>query len=149
MFLPSSAVRDAMSRIVDNPTEWSETDPPSLKRDRFSLECARICQRIAVIPPGGSFIVPATGYIRIERISIVEDYPNLSGRRVTVMSHVTSPTQDGRTVEIDVALSSFVIGRDYDQSADIVFAPVDKGTIDVKGPEVSIQVTYLELCQAE
>jgi hypothetical protein len=106
-------------------------------------------QSVAVIPPGGSFAVPTSDYVRLERFSILEDYPDLSGRRVIVMSHVAAPTQDGQTVQIDVALSSFIIGRDYDQSADLVFAPVDKCTIDTIGPGVTIQVLYSVFGQTE
>jgi hypothetical protein len=102
-------------------------------------------QRIAVIPPGGRFEVPRTSYVRLERLSILEDYPDLAGHRATVMSHVASPTKDGRTVQTDIALSSFIIGRDYDQSADVIFSPVEECTIDTVGPGVPIQVLYSEM----
>jgi hypothetical protein len=33
-------------------------------------------KRVEVISPGGSFDVPATGHVRIEHFSIVDDHPD-------------------------------------------------------------------------
>jgi hypothetical protein len=97
---------------------------------------------IAVIPPGGTFSIPPNSHIHLQRISIIDDCPDLSGRRLTLIAHVTSPTEDGRTVQMDVALASFILGQDYDQSTDIMFAPVDQCVITTIGPEVAVQLLY-------
>jgi hypothetical protein len=99
-------------------------------------------QCIAVVPPGASFELPAGGFVHLERLSVLDDLPDLAGQRVTVMAHVSSPTSDARTVQMDTAISSFVIGRDYDQSADLIFSPVDRCTLDTVGPGVRLQLLY-------
>jgi hypothetical protein len=53
-------------------------------------------QRVAVISPGGSFDVPATGHVRIERFSILDDHPSSDGQRVTVIADTHVPTLDTR-----------------------------------------------------
>lgn len=58
------------------------------------------------------------------------------------MAHVTSPTADQRTAQIDVAIASFIIGRDYDQSSDILISPVDRCVLTCLGPQIPVQLLY-------
>jgi hypothetical protein len=99
-------------------------------------------QRAAVIPPGGSFSIPPGGHVRVERFSILDDHPSLSGRRLTVMAHVQVPTLDRGPALINVAVASFVIGRDYDQGVEFLIGPVDRCGLNCVGPAVAVQVIY-------
>jgi hypothetical protein len=98
------------------------------------------CQCVAFIPPGGEFTVPSTSNIRLDRFSLLDDHP--AGERLTVMAHVTSPTGDQRTAQMDVAIASFIIGQDYDQSSDILISPVDTCVLTCLGPHIPVQLLY-------
>lgn len=86
--------------------------------------------------------MPGDVYVRIERFSLLDDYPDLEGQRLSIMAHVTSPTLDGGTTQMNVAIASFLIGRDFDQSCDLIIAPTDKCTLGVVGPDVPVQIIY-------
>jgi hypothetical protein len=99
-------------------------------------------QRVAVISPGGSFDVPATGHVRIERFSILDDHPRSDGQRVTVIADAHVPTLDRGPTGITVAVASFVIGRDYDEPVEFLIGPADRCTLRCIGVEVPVQVIY-------
>lgn len=101
-------------------------------------------QGVAILQTGAEFTVPSDCYVRIEKFSILEDYPALAGQRCSVVAHVESLTSDGRTVTVDIALTSFIIGRDYEQSADLLISPADKAVLTVYGAHVQIQVLYTQ-----
>jgi hypothetical protein len=98
------------------------------------------CQCVAFVPGGGEFTVPFTNNIRLDRFSLLDEQP--AGERLTVMAHVRSPTTDRRTAQMDVAIASFIIGQDYDQSSDIVISPADRCVLTCLGPQVPVQLLY-------
>jgi hypothetical protein len=75
---------------------------------------------------------------------VTADFPDLAGSRLTVMARVKSTTKDGRTVENEVAITSFIIGQDYDQSADLLIAPSETAVLHIVGPPVPIQILYAQ-----
>jgi hypothetical protein len=99
-------------------------------------------QNIGVIPPGGNFTIRQSGYVYLERFSILEDHLDLFGCRAAVLAHVRAATKGARTAQMHVALSSFVLVQDDGQSADIIFSPLDQYTLDTVGPERAICILH-------
>ncbi|OHS99978.1 hypothetical protein TRFO_33503 [Tritrichomonas foetus] len=95
-----------------------------------------------IIQPDTPFSIESKGHIRIEQLSILSDDESLNGSRVTVMAHVLANTSDRRQIAMDVAISSFIIGRDYDQPMNLVISPTDKCTLTIVETQVPIQILY-------
>ena len=99
-------------------------------------------QFVAVLRPGESFVVPSSCYVRIERFSVLEETPRLSGQRVCVMAEVETKTPDRRTVTMKAAIASLIIGKDFDQSCDLVISPSDRTVLTILGTPVPLQMLY-------
>ena len=95
-----------------------------------------------ILPEKSSFEIPNDRYVRIERFTLAEDNPEYDGSRIVVFADVNSETKDGRVISVRTAISSFIVGQDFEQSADIVFSPADSAVISATGPNISIQITY-------
>ena len=95
-----------------------------------------------IIRPGSVFGVPTSYYVRIERFSILSDHTPFKGQRLCVVADVDAPTQDGRTVNMNVAVASFIIGKDFDQNCDLVVSPTDRCKLSLTGPPVEVQVLF-------
>ena len=105
-------------------------------------------QCFSVLNPGEEYTVPSDHcYVRIERLSIIDNPTVAERKRLVVMAKNTAKTADGRDVTFEVAIGSFILGKDYDQPCDILFSPADHCTLTMKGAEnqrVQIQyTTYL------
>ena len=99
-------------------------------------------QNVVVLETGEEFEIPSGCYVRLERFSILEDYPDLEGQRVSVLMHVDAPTSDGRTATMNAAINSFIIGKDFEQVSDLIIAPSDEATMKVVGAPVKVQVLF-------
>ena len=97
-----------------------------------------------ILPEKSSFEIPNDGYVRLERFTLAEDNSEYVGLRIVIFADVTSSTKDHREISVRTAISSFIIGQDYEQTADIVFSPSDKAVISATGPNLTIQITYSE-----
>ena len=106
------------------------------------IELAPNNQFAAVVKPGEVFEVASDCYTRIERFSILSDYTPFAGQRVSVMASVDAPTVDGRTVNMNVAVASFIVGRDFDQNCELVISPADKCKLSVVGAPVEMQMLF-------
>ena len=97
-----------------------------------------------ILPEKSSFEVPNDRYIRIERFTLAEDNSEFFGLRIVIYANVTSTTKDNREISVKTAISSFIVGQDFEQSADLIFSPSDKAVISATGPNLTIQITYSE-----
>ena len=97
-----------------------------------------------ILPAKSSFEVPRERYVRIERFTLAEDNSEFNGLRIVIFADVKSKTKDNREISTRTAISSFIIGKDFEQSADIVFSPADEAIISATGPNLTIQITYSE-----
>ena len=97
-----------------------------------------------ILPERSSFEVPNDRYIRIERFTLAEDNSEYFGLRIVIFANVTSKTKDDREISVRTAISSFIVGQDFEQTADIIFSPADKAVISATGPNLTIQITYSE-----
>lgn len=90
------------------------------------------------IPKCGSFT-------RIDRMSIIADDSTIIeyfNQRVSILVNVSSLSSDGRHINIECAIGSFIIGQDFDHSCNIIFSSSDNCTLSTVGAPVQIQVLY-------
>lgn len=97
---------------------------------------------VALINPDAPFEIPSESYVRITNFSILSDDESFNGSRVTIMANVKAQTKDKREIDMDVAISSFIIGNDYDQPCNIIISPSDKCTLRIIGANIPIQMIY-------
>ncbi|KAK8853933.1 hypothetical protein M9Y10_016480 [Tritrichomonas musculus] len=97
---------------------------------------------VGIIQPNIPFQIPSESHIRITNFTILSDDDTLSGSRTTIMANVKALTSDKREVEMNVAVSSFIIGIDYDQSCNLIISPTDQCTLTIVGTNVPIQMIY-------
>lgn len=101
-------------------------------------------QCFSVLRPGEEYVVPsADGHVRIERLTVLGDPSPAAPQRLVVMAHNTARTVDGRDVAFEVAIASFVPGRDFDQQCDLLFSPADRCVLTLRGDGAqSVQIQY-------
>lgn len=96
----------------------------------------------AVIKPDDALELPSDSYVRIERFSILSDHTQFVGQRVSVMASVDAQTADGRAINMNTAIASFIIGRDFDQNCELVISPSDKCKLSLVGAPVTVQMLF-------
>lgn len=97
---------------------------------------------VALIQPNIPFQIPSENYARITNFSILSEDEELIGSRVIIMANVKSQTNDKREIEMNTAITSFIIGSEYDQSCNLLFSPTDQCTLTIVGAQVPIQMIY-------
>lgn len=97
---------------------------------------------VALIQPNIPFQIPSESHVKITNFSILSEDEDLIGSRATIMANVKTQTNDKRPIEMNVAISSFIIGSDYDQSCNILISPTDQCTLTIVGAHIPIQMIY-------
>ena len=90
-----------------------------------------------------SITFPQMDMIKIEKFCLIKNYPQFEGKRVNIMAKVISKSISGNEIISNVSISSFIIGKDFEQSANILLNSNDLCTIYLQGPNVEIQVQYI------
>lgn len=101
-------------------------------------------QLTSIIATDNSFHVPRDKYIKLERFTLIDDNQEYEGQRINIFVHGNSSKKDGQMIETNVPISSFIIGRDYEQEADLLISPADDLEIIVTGPCLRVQLLYSE-----
>ena len=99
-------------------------------------------QQTSIITLDKPFHVPHDTYIKLERFTIIDDNPDFEGQRINIIAHGNTPKKDGQAMMTNVPISSFIVGQDYEQEANIVLSPIDDIDISMTGPNLKIQVLY-------
>ena len=102
-------------------------------------------QHTFVITTETPFHVPHHTYIKLERFTIINDNSDYDGQRINIIAHGKTPKKDGQVMISNVPISSFIVGQDYEQEANLLLSPVDDVDISMSGPDLSIQVLYSEV----
>ena len=97
-------------------------------------------QSSVLISPDSPFEIKSEGYVRIDQFSLLEDFESQKGSRFVIFADVTTQTHDKREVKMNVAISSFVIGRDFSQSCNLMISPSDKCILSIQGAKVPVQM---------
>lgn len=95
-----------------------------------------------MIQPGVPYTIKSDNYIRIKQFSIFPENDQFIGDRITIMANVKTLTNDKREIEMNAALTSFIVGEDFDQQCDLVISPMDNCTLTVIGSQIPVQIIY-------
>jgi len=98
-------------------------------------------QKTDYIFTGNEYLIPNNCLLKLEKLVMVNDYPEYQGQRAIVMAHTTSKGR-GKEFKVSVAIASFIIGKDYEQNINILLNPSDQCFLELTGPNIVIQLQY-------
>lgn len=90
------------------------------------------------------FHLETHNYIKIQQFSLIDDRQEFTGERLIIYVTINTVSKSGKELDTKTPVSSFIIGKDYEQSANIILSPKDNATITVEGPNIPIQILYSE-----
>lgn len=90
------------------------------------------------------FRLAIKNYIKIEQFSLIDDRPEHEGERLIIYVTINTVSKSGKQLDTKTPISSFIIGKDFEQSANIILSPKDNATITVEGPDIPVQILYSE-----
>ena len=102
-------------------------------------------QKTVIISIDKPFHIDSDRYIKLERFTIIDDNPEYEGQRICIIVHGKTPRKDGQMMITNVPISSFIIGTDYEQEANLLLSPLDNVDIKMIGPDLKMQILYSEI----
>lgn len=101
-------------------------------------------QKVMILYPNKKFELVPTSHIRLEKFTIIKDDPQYIGQRLIILADVTTTTLDKRKINLNVAIASMIIGKEYEQNLDLILSPVDHCILTIQGPPLPIQILFTE-----
>ena len=102
--------------------------------------------KVEVISSSKPFSFPQDNYKKVKSFIIVDDNELYAGQRITIMAEVrTISVKKQKEFFQNIAIASFIVGKDFQEEVDLLFGPADNTTIKVIGPDINIQMRYAEL----